>query len=214
MEWKSYYNAFISQKDPENELLKLIDDELDIGISPMEIIVNRLMPALDRIGKEFSEGTLFLSELIFAGRMMKNAVENLRMRFNFASENAKGTLLLGTVAGDMHDIGKNLVGMLAEGAGFKVVDIGVDVSPEKFIEAIKKYRPDIVGLSALLTTTMLQMEKTVKLIKSSEWKDSVSIIIGGAPVTESFARRIGADAFGKDAVEGVQMAKELMENRA
>ncbi len=127
MEWKSYYNAFISQKDPENELLKLIDDELDIGISPMEIIVNRLMPALDRIGKEFSEGTLFLSELIFAGRMMKNAVENLRMRFNFASENAKGTLLLGTVAGDMHDIGKNLVGMLAEGAGFKVVDIGVDV---------------------------------------------------------------------------------------
>lgn len=214
MEWKSYYNAFISQKDPEKELLKLIDDELDIGISPMEIIVNRLMPALDRIGKEFSEGTLFLSELIFAGRMMKNAVGNLRMRFNFASENAKGTLLLGTVAGDMHDIGKNLVGMLAEGAGFKVVDIGVDVSPEKFIEAIKKYRPDIVGLSALLTTTMLQMEKTVKLIKSSEWKDSVSIIIGGAPVTESFARRIGADAFGKDAVEGVQMAKELMENRA
>jgi 5-methyltetrahydrofolate--homocysteine methyltransferase len=210
IEWQQYYDAFLSQNDPEAELDSIIHRDIKNGITPINLILEGLVPALDKIGRNFSSGVLFLPELMYSGQLMKKIVFKLKEGFNISSNTTIGTLLLGTVAGDLHDIGKNLVGMVAEGSGFKVIDIGIDVSPENFVAAIYKHLPDIVGLSALLTTTMLQMEKTVGLIKSSHFKDPVSIIVGGAPVTEAFAEKIGADAFGRDAVDGVIKAKKLM----
>ena len=210
IEWQKYYDAFLSQNDPEAELDSIIDRDIKNGVAPIDLILKGLVPALDKIGRGFSSGLLFLPELIYSGQLMKQTVGKLKECFNFSWNTTIGTLLLGTVAGDLHDIGKNLVGMVAEGSGFKVIDIGIDVSPEDFLAAIAKHHPDIIGLSALLTTTMLQMEKTVRLIKSSRFKDSVVVIVGGAPVTEAFAEKIGADAFGRDAVDGVIKAKELM----
>jgi 5-methyltetrahydrofolate--homocysteine methyltransferase len=161
------------------------------------------------IGDRFSKGTLYIPELIFAGKLMKECLEWLKTEFKFGSEQNLGTLVLGTVKGDMHDIGKNLVGMIAEASGFSVVDIGVDATSDAFLSAMKTYQPRCVGLSALLTTTMLEMKKTVSLINQSEFRKRTKIIVGGAPVTETFAERIGADAFGKDAVNGVIRIKEL-----
>lgn len=205
-----YYKAFLAEDDPEIKTWNIIEKDIAKGKKPIDIIFQGLVPTLELIGQEFSEGKQFLPELIFSGKLMKHSLNLLKDRFDFENENNLGTILLGTVKGDLHDIGKNLVGMIAEGSGFTVIDIGIDVTTEGFLTAIATYKPKILGLSALLTTTMLEMEKTVKAIKESQYSNSVKIIVGGAPITKDFTERIGADAFGKDAVDGVLTMKEML----
>jgi 5-methyltetrahydrofolate--homocysteine methyltransferase len=205
-----YYKAFLANDDPEKKIRTIIVEDLDKGQKPIDVLFEGLVPALESIGKQFGEGKLFLPELIFSGQLMKELIEWLKDRFDFRDERILGTFVLGTVKGDLHDIGKNLVGMIAQGSGLKVIDLGIDVTTEGFLKAIEDYQPQVIGLSALLTTTMLEMEKTVHAIKKSQFKDSIKIIIGGAPITRAFTERIGADAFGKDAVDGVLKVKDML----
>jgi 5-methyltetrahydrofolate--homocysteine methyltransferase len=159
---------------------------------------------------DFRSGELFVPEVLIAARAMKAGMEILRPLFVESGIEPVGRVLLGTVKGDLHDIGKNLVGMMLEGGGFEVIDLGVDVTADKFVEAIKAQKPDLVGMSALLTTTMVMMKGTIEAIAAAGLRDSVRIMVGGAPVTEEFAQDIGADAFGADASLAVIRAKELM----
>lgn len=205
-----YYRAFLAIDDPEIRIRNIIDGNLAEGEKPIDILLNGLTPALDSIGQQFGDGKLFLPELIFSAQLMKKSLEWLKDKFDFDAERNLGTIVIGTVKGDLHDIGKNLLGMMAEGSGFTIIDIGIDVPPGDFLEAIETYKPQILGLSALLTTTMLEMEKTVDIIKKSQLQGSLKIIVGGAPVTETFAKRIGADAYGKDAVDGVLKMKGMV----
>ena len=205
-----YYDAFLAIDDPEIKLRNLLEKDLSKDKKPIDIIFHGLVPALESIGLQFSEGKLFLPELIFSGKLMKDSTAWLKDSFGFGDEQNIGTIMLGTVKGDLHDIGKNLVGMMAEGSGFTVIDIGIDVTADDMLYAIGDYKPQIVGLSALLTTTMLEMEKTVKTIKESPLGNRLKIIVGGAPVTSAFAEKIGADAYGKDAVNGVLTMKDML----
>jgi len=205
-----YFESFLDEDKPKDRIMETLQRNLSQGEEPFNIIKKGLVPALDRIGDQFSKGTLYIPELIFSGKIMKECLEWLKSRFKFDSEQNLGTIVLGTVKGDLHDIGKNLVAMIAEASGFKVVDIGVDVPSETFLDAIQTYEPEFVGLSALLTTTMLEMKKTVGLIKGSDVKGKTKVIVGGAPVTEQFAKSIGADLFAKDAVDGVIKIKSIM----
>ena len=205
-----YFKSFLDEDKPKDRIMETLQRNLSQGEEPFNIIKRGLVPALDRIGDQFSKGTLYIPELIFSGKIMKECLEWLKSRFKFDSEQNLGTIVLGTVKGDLHDIGKNLVAMIAEASGFKVVDIGVDVPSENFLHAIQTYEPEFVGLSALLTTTMLEMKKTVSLIKGSDAKGKTKVIVGGAPVTEQFAKSIGADLFAKDAVDGVIKIKSIM----
>jgi len=205
-----YFKSFLDEDQPKARIMETLQKNLTEGEEPFHIIKKGLIPALDRIGDQFSQGKLYIPELIFSGKIMKECLEWLKLRFKFDSEQNLGTIVLGTVKGDLHDIGKNLVGMIAEASGFKVVDIGIDIPSKKFLEAIQTYEPEFVGLSALLTTTMLEMKKTVGLIKGNDVKSKIKVIVGGAPVTEQFAEKIGADLFGKDAVDGVMKMKGAM----
>ena len=205
-----YFKSFLDEDKPKDRIMETLQRNLSEGEEPFNIIKKGLVPALDMIGNQFSKGTLYIPELIFSGKIMKECIEWLKSSFRFDSQQILGTIVLGTVKGDLHDIGKNLVGMIAEASGFKVVDIGVDVPSEKFLDAIQTYEPEFVGLSALLTTTMLEMKKTVGLIKGNDVKSKIKVIVGGAPVTEQFAEKIGADLFGKDAVDGVMKMKGAM----
>jgi 5-methyltetrahydrofolate--homocysteine methyltransferase len=207
---EEYYRSFLDEDEPQKRVMECIEKNLAEGEEPLAIIQKGLIPSLDLIGDQFSKGTLYIPELIFSGKIMKECLEWLKSKFSFGGQPNLGTIVLGTVKGDMHDIGKNLVGMVAEASGFKVVDIGVDVPAENFLDAVKYHHPNVVGLSALLTTTMLEMKKTVGLIRGSDLRDQPKIIVGGAPVTERFARQIGADAFGGDAVAGVIRIKEIL----
>lgn len=205
-----YFKAFLDEDKPKDRIMETLQRNLSEGEEPFDIIKKGLIPALDMIGDQFSRGILYIPELIHSGKIMKECLEWLKSSFIFDSEQNLGTIVLGTVKGDLHDIGKNLVGMIAEASGFKVVDIGIDIPSDKFLDAIQTYEPEFVGLSALLTTTMLEMKKTVGLIKGNDVKSKIKVIVGGAPVTEQFAKRIGADLFGKDAVDGVMKMKEFM----
>jgi len=205
-----YFKSFLDEDQPKARIMETLQKNLTEGEEPFHIIKKGLIPALDRIGDQFSQGKLYIPELIFSGKIMKECLEWLKSGFKFDREQNLGTIVLGTVKGDLHDIGKNLVGMIAEASGFKVVDIGIDIPSEKFLEAIQTYEPEFVGLSALLTTTMLEMKKTVGLIKGNDVKSKIKVIVGGAPVTEQFAEKIGADLFGKDAVDGVMKMKGAM----
>ena len=205
-----YFKSFLDEDKPKDRIMETLQGNLSEGEEPFNIIKKGLVPALDMIGDQFSKGTLYIPELILSGKIMKECLEWLKSRFKFDSEQNLGTIILGTVKGDLHDIGKNLVGMIAEASGFRVVDIGIDVSSEKFLDAIQTYEPEFVGLSALLTTTMLEMKKTVGLIKGSDVKGKTKVIVGGAPLTETFAEKIGADAFGRDAVDGVIKIKSML----
>jgi 5-methyltetrahydrofolate--homocysteine methyltransferase len=205
-----YYKAFLDEDQARQKIMACIEKNIAEGGEPLAVIQKGLIPALDLIGDQFSQGTLYIPELIFSGILMKECIEVLKTKFHFGGQQNLGTIVMGTVKGDMHDIGKNLVGMVAEASGFTIVDIGVDAPPERFVEAINTHHPQVVALSALLTTTMLEMKKTVGLIRDTALKDKPKIIVGGAPVTEKFAMQIGADAFGKDAVDGVVKIKEIL----
>lgn len=185
---------------------------LDLGMDPLECINQGLMPGIQKVGELFSSGEYFLPELIIGADAMKSALDILEPALVGGQEReVVGRVVLGTVEGDLHEIGKTLVGTMLTANGFKVVDIGVDQKPEDFITAIKESNADIVGASALLTTTMLQQKKLLDALVSAGLRDKVKVMVGGAPVTEDFAKEIGADAYAEDAISAVDIAFRLMD---
>ncbi|MBD3242760.1 MAG: cobalamin-binding protein [Chitinivibrionales bacterium] len=175
---------------------ELTKKALDEGIEAEEILGKGLVVGMGVVGEKFRENKIFVPEVLMAAKAMGTAMAHLKPYFESGQVKRKGTFVIGTVSGDLHDIGKNLVAMIIEGAGYEVIDLGVDVSPEKFLAAVDEHPDCAVGLSALLTTTMVNMEKTVKLVK--EKHPSVNIVVGGAPLTQEFADKIGADGYSPD----------------
>ena len=188
----------------------LTQEALDEGFSAAEILNTGMIGAMAVVGEKFKNNEIFVPEMLIAARAMKKGVEVLTPYLKAAGTESKGKLILGTVAGDLHDIGKNLVGMMIEGAGFEVIDLGVDMPAEKFIECMKE-NPDckIVALSALLTTTMPAIKSTIDAIVAAGLRDTVKIMIGGAPVTQAFADEVGADGYSEDAASAAELANKL-----
>lgn len=177
------------------------------GIPPNEIITKAISSAMEEVGRKFEASEYFLSELIVAGEIGKEISQMLQPYMKGSEIKKIGKVVIGTVKGDLHDIGKNIFGMMLEAAGFEVIDLGNDVPAEAFVEAVKNHKPDILGMSALLTVTMVEMENVIKELKKAGVREKVKVIIGGAPITEEYAKRIGADGYGKDAVVGVDICK-------
>lgn len=191
-------------------MVGLTQTALDEGLSAKEILDKGLMPGMDHVGAEFKAGNMFVPEVLRSARAMQNAMDILKPLLAEAGVDMVGKILLGTVKGDLHDIGKNLVGMMCEGAGFEVHDIGKDIGPDDFVNAVKEIGPDIVGMSALLTTTMRAMESTIKALEEAGVRDQIKIMIGGAPVTQDFADQIGADGYASNAAAAAELAKQLV----
>ncbi len=186
-----------------------VQDALDSGMAPGDVLKDALLAGMDEVGRDFKEGVLFVPEVLFAARSMQAGMDVLRPLLADGEISSSGKYVIGTVKGDMHDIGKNLVRMMLEGGGFEAIDLGVDVEPSAFVDAVREHKPDLVGMSALLTTTMAQMKVTIDALAEAGLRDSVKIVIGGAPVTAAFAEQIGADAFAEDAATAVDVAREL-----
>jgi 5-methyltetrahydrofolate--homocysteine methyltransferase len=193
-----------------NNIQDLTNQALEEGISAKDILDQGLMPGMDHVGVEFKAGNMFVPEVLRSAKTMGSSMEILKPILAETGVEMIGKVILGTVKGDLHDIGKNLVGMMCEGAGFEVIDLGKDISPEQFVDAIKEYNPDIVGMSALLTTTMRTMESTIKSIEEAGLRDKVKIMVGGAPVTNDFAEKIGADAYASNAATAAEMATKFI----
>ena len=193
-----------------DEIADLTEDALDEGLSAQEILDNGLMAGMDYVGAEFKAGNMFVPEVLRSAKTMQMSMDILNPLLAESGVKTVGKVVLGTVKGDLHDIGKNLVGMMCEGAGFEVKDIGKDVAPEAFIEAIKEFEPDIVGMSALLTTTMRVMEHTIKALEEAGLRDRVKVMIGGAPVTQAFADQIGADGYASNAASAADLARKFV----
>jgi 5-methyltetrahydrofolate--homocysteine methyltransferase len=168
------------------------------------------MPGMDHVGAEFRAGNMFVPEVLRSAKTMSASMEILKPILSESGVKMVGKVILGTVKGDLHDIGKNLVGMMCEGAGFEVVDLGKDIAPEAFVEAVKEHNPDIVGMSALLTTTMRTMESTIKALEEAGLRGKVKIMVGGAPVTKDFADTIGADGYASNAAAAAEMATKFV----
>lgn len=186
-----------------------VQTALDAETAPGEILNEALISAMDKVGQLFENGEYFVPEMLIAARAMKAGLEILKPLLVDSGVDPVGKVVVGTVKGDLHDIGKNLVAMMLEGAGFEIVDLGTDVSPEQFVKAIKE-GADVAGLSALLTTTMPAMGETIKAIEEAGLRDQVKVIIGGAPVTADYAKQIGADGYAPDASQAAALAKELI----
>ena len=184
-------------------------EALDAGVQPVDLIAQGIGPAMAEVGKLFEEGEYFVPELLMAARATKEIFVILRPLLAQSGAEPMARVILGTVQGDLHDIGKNLVAAMLEGGGFEVTDLGVDVPPEKFIEAVKKKPVQIVGLSALLTTTMPAMKNTIEAFRTAGIRDQVKIMVGGAPVTRSYAESIGADGYSETAAASVDLARRL-----
>jgi len=182
-------------------------EAVEAGIPAYKAVTDGMAKGMEIIGEKYEKGEYFLAELIMAGETMKEGMKVLEPYLKVGDVKKIGNVVIGTVRGDLHDIGKNVVVTLLNAAGFDVIDLGVDVSPEKFVEAVKNNNPNIVGMSALLTTTMIEMEDVIKALKDAGLRDKVKIIIGGAPITQEYAEKIGADAAARDAVEGVNICK-------
>jgi len=189
---------------------ELTQQALDDGLEAKEILDSGLMPGMDHVGVEFKAGNMFVPEVLRSAKAMSSSMELLKPLLAESGVEMVGKIVLGTVKGDLHDIGKNLVAMMCEGAGFEVYDIGKDVAPEDFVAAIKEYNPDIVGMSALLTTTMRTMESTIKALEEAGVRDKVKVMVGGAPVTEDFASQIGADAYASNAASAAEVATKFV----
>ena len=188
---------------------ELVQDLLDGGMAPGEVLSDALLVGMDKVGQDFKAGNLFVPEVLFAARAMQAGMDVLRPLLADSEIASSGKYVVGTVQGDLHDIGKNLVRMMLEGGGFEAIDLGVDVSPSAFVDAVREHEPDLVGISALLTTTMAQMKVTIEALEEAGLRDSVKIMVGGAPVTADFAAQIGADAYAPDAASAVDVAREL-----
>jgi methylmalonyl-CoA mutase cobalamin-binding domain/chain len=194
-------------------VVELTDQGIAAGMAPETLLFEALIPALEEVGARFERGDFFVPEMLIAGRAMSGALELLRPLLVSTGAETLGTFVMGTVKGDVHDIGKNLVDIMLEGAGFKVIDIGVQVAPETFVEAIREHQPDIVGFSAFLTTTMPMFKVNIEAIEKAGLRDEVVIMVGGAPVTQEFADVVGADGYAPDAASATKLAKELLAKR-
>ena len=188
----------------------LTQSALDEGRSAKQILDEGLMPGMDHVGVEFKAGNMFVPEVLRSARAMQASMKLIRPLLAETGADMSGKVLLGTVKGDLHDIGKNLVAMMCEGAGFDVIDIGKDVEPDAFVDAVKEFGPDVLGMSALLTTTMRAMEQTIKALEEAGVRDKLKVMIGGAPVTQAFADQIGADGYASNAASAADMAKQLI----
>jgi 5-methyltetrahydrofolate--homocysteine methyltransferase len=203
------FESVLDYEDARTE--QLVREELAHGTDLHVILNDALIAAMDEVGDLFSKGSLFVPEMLMAARAMKAGLEVLRPLLTNSDSKPVGTIVLGTVHRDLHDIGKNLVGMMLEGAGYTVINLGVDVPPEKFLEAVHEHHPDVVGMSALLTTTMPNMGKTIQLLRKEGWNGH--IMVGGAPVNQEFADAIGADGFAADAPGAVELARRMIGTR-
>lgn len=193
-----------------DKVLSLIKENLDAGTNAQAILDDGLIAGMDIIGERMESGEMFIPEVLMAAQIMAAGVEILQPHLVEDESTAKGKVVIGTVKGDLHDIGKNLVAMMMESAGLEVLDLGIDSDPSKFIEAIQTKKPKIVGLSALLTTTMPMMKQTIEDIAQAGLRDGVKIMVGGAPVTQKFAQEIGADGYAADAGAAAKMAKSMI----
>ncbi|MFW0968456.1 MAG: corrinoid protein [Thermacetogeniaceae bacterium] len=203
MDLKALYECVLTGE--RDEIEGLVQKALSEGYKPADIINNALIKGMDEIGQRMKDGDIFVPEVLIAANTMKIGLQVLKPLMEGEERETVGKIAIGTVAGDLHDIGKNLVVMMLEGAGFEVIDLGVDVSIDRFLQVIEEEKPDIIGLSALLTTTMKTMGETVQAIGGK-----VKTMIGGAPVTEEFAKEIGASGYAPDAVMAVDLAKSLI----
>lgn len=195
-----------------HEIGEMVQKAIDARVDLNTIINEALIGAMDVVGQKFAASEIFVPEMLVAAVTMKKGLELVKPLLAGSANQSKGTILIGTVKGDLHDIGKNLVTMMLEGAGFSVVDLGIDLSVEKVLAQVEERKPDILGLSALLTTTMPEMDKVIKGLDQKGLRKKVKVMVGGAPVDSKFAEKIGADGYGKDAGEAVQLAKKFVQN--
>ena len=194
----------------ENEAVaELVQKALDQGLAPQEVLSGGLIAGMDEVGKDFKAGELFVPEVLIAARAMHAGMGVLRPLLAEGDVPSAGKFVVGTVEGDLHDIGKNLVKMMIEGAGFETVDLGTDVKAAAFVDAVREHQPRVIGMSALLTTTMVNMKGTIEALEEAGLRDQVKVMVGGAPVTAAFAEEIGADAYAPDAASAVDVAREF-----
>lgn len=186
------------------------EEALAANADPLELVQKYMVPAMDEVGKRFECEEYFVPELLLAARAMKSSLELIRPLLVASGAEPAGRVVIGTVKGDLHDIGKNLVSAMLEGGGFEVFDLGADVAPQKFVDAVKERKPQLVCLSALLTVTMPSMKTTIQALKEAGLRGDVKVLVGGAPVTEQFAREIGADGYGENATSAVSLARKMV----
>jgi 5-methyltetrahydrofolate--homocysteine methyltransferase len=195
--------------------MKVVEDAVSAAlaesVSAGELLNEAMIPAMGEVGRLFEANEYYVPEMLIAARAMKAGLAILRPQLVKEDVKPKGKVVLGTVKGDLHDIGKNLVSIMVEGAGFEVIDLGVDVRPEAFVDSVRENQPDVVGLSALLTTTMPSMQSTIEALEESGMREKVKVIIGGAPVTQKYADEIGADGYGRDAAAAANLVKDLLD---
>ena len=194
----------------QDDVKTLTQEALDKGAIAREVLDKGLLAGMDVVGKRFKAGDMFIPEVLLCARTMHGAMDLLKPFLSESDKKGAGVFLIGTVEGDLHDIGKNLVAMMLQGAGFKVIDLGTNIKPQGFVDAVKEHNPQIVGMSALLTTTMPKMEETIEALKEAGIRDQVKIMAGGAPVTQDFIEKIGADAYGDNAAAASEKAKALL----
>jgi methylmalonyl-CoA mutase cobalamin-binding domain/chain len=194
-------------------VLDLTNEGLETGLTPDRMLFEALIPSLEEVGARFERGDFFVPEMLIAGKAMSGALDVLRPLLAETGAATIGRFVMGTVKGDVHDIGKNLVNIMLEGAGFEVIDLGVQVAPEKFIAAIEEHKPDIVGFSAFLTTTMPMFKANINALEKAGLRQSVIVMVGGAPVTQEYADAVGADGYAADASAAVKLAKSLIKER-
>jgi methylmalonyl-CoA mutase cobalamin-binding domain/chain len=194
-------------------VLELTEQGLAAGMAPETMLFEALIPSLEEVGARFERGDFFVPEMLIAGRAMAGALDRLRPLLAETGAQTVGTFLMSTVKGDVHDIGKNLVNIMLEGAGFHVIDLGVQVSPEKMVAGVLEHKPDIVGFSAFLTTTMPMFKANLNALEKAGLRRSVIVMVGGAPVTQEYADAVGADAYAPDASATVKLAKALVRQR-
>lgn len=206
---KEKFHTALSQGKMD-EVKKLTQEALNAGESAETVLKDGLIQAMDRIGVRFKNGEIYIPEVLIAARAMHAGLAVLKPILAKTADTMMGRVIVGTVKGDLHDIGKNLVVMMLEGGGFEVTDLGIDVPMDRFIEAIKKYQAQVVGMSALLTTTMREMKNTIQAIDAAGLRKGVKVIVGGAPVTDRFAKEIGADGYAPDAASAVDVVKALL----
>ncbi|MCK8827441.1 corrinoid protein [Natroniella acetigena] len=189
---------------------ELTQELVDEGIEPSQIIKEGLVAGMDVVGGRFKKNEMFVPEVLISAKAMHGGMDIVKPLLTEGESSSAGTVIMATVEGDLHDIGKNLVAMMLEGAGFEVIDLGVDVTADEFVEAVKEHQPDIVGLSALLTTTMPAMEETIKSLEEAGIRDQVKVMVGGAPVSEDFANEIGADGYAADGSTATDISREFV----
>lgn len=193
-----------------DSVVELTNEAVEEGKKPNEIIENGLISGMNVVGKRFKAGDMFVPEVLMAAKAMKDGMNIVKPLLLEGEMSSKGKILLGTVSGDLHDIGKNLVGMMIESSGMEIINVGTDVSPEEFVEKIREHKPDVLAMSALLTTTMLSMQDTIEVLKEEGLRDSVKVVVGGAPVTQEFADKIGADGWAPDAASAKDLVYDLI----